>query len=500
LKPVEALLFDLYGTLLHVTDAGFQRGLAKLVRAPRGRWSEVLREVLLVQPFPDRDAFVRAALSGLAAEDQSSLVAAARELLDRELGSVVPEKSLRSVLAFWRRRGQRLGLLTNSGSPFREPYLALGLAELFDAAVFSCDVGRKKPDPAIFLQLLAALGVAPGAALMIGDSLANDVVAPEALGIRAWLIGSAADRPTIASFDELAWLYLGADGEVAKLLNDAMAVRLGARTGVLRALELLPDSSQGRYNLVAVADFVVDLDGSTERVFLKRFRHPEAVWIEETMHRLLALVGIATCEIAILPGREPVLLSAPAPGTKLGSAVDPDPELAFEIGRHGASAYLFANADLRPRNSFLHRGEGGVQLTMLDYEFSLFSPAIDLSSEPGRFDPHALGRLGEAVLRERIKSRVVSAGAIKRTRRAFFDHKVATPAALDAFRAGWLDVHHAAQRAVGAIGDLLRERGAREPYLIIGTEAYRRAFLPLDVQDILERIAGDADAACTSSL
>jgi hypothetical protein len=30
----------------------------------------------------------------------------------------------------------------------------------------------------------------------------------------------------------------------------------------------------------------------------------------------------------------------------------PGPELAFEIGRHGASALLLANADLRPRNAF----------------------------------------------------------------------------------------------------------------------------------------------------
>jgi hypothetical protein len=32
--------------------------------------------------------------------------------------------------------------------------------------------------------------------------------------------------------------------------------------------------------------------------------------------------------------------------------------------------------------------------------------------------------------------------------------------------------------------------------LVVGTESYRRAFLPLDIRDLLDRIALDPDAAC----
>jgi hypothetical protein len=334
--------------------------------------------------------------------------------------------------------------------------------------------------------------------MMIGDSVTNDVLGAEAIGMRGLLIGSAADRPALASFDQLAWLPLDSDAPSAPLIAVGDAVRLGDRAGIVRSLEVLGDGIQGRYNLVGAAG-VEWPDGTVERLYVKRFRHPEAVWVEECMHAVLGLVGVATCQVAVVPGAEPLLLSVAAAGTKMDIVI-PEPDLVFEIGRHGASAYLFANADLRPRNSFLSRAGGRVQLTMVDYEYSLFSPALDLSAEPGRFDPHALARLGDEQLVARIERRVVSPGAIKRTRRAFFDARIASPDVLAAFRAGWHDVHQAARRSATAIADLLYERGAREPYLVIGTEAYRRAFLPLDVRDILGRIAGDPDEACSGAL
>ena len=80
--------------------------------------------------------------------------------------------------------------------------------------------------------------------------------------------------------------------------------------------------------------------------------------------------------------------------------------------------------------------------------------------------------------------------------RAFFDHRAVTPEALVAFRAGWREVHEAARAAAGRIEELLRARLEEDPPLVVGTEAYRRAFLPLDVADLLDRIALDPGEAC----
>ncbi|HNT71663.1 MAG TPA: glycosyltransferase, partial [Methanothrix sp.] len=85
----------------------------------------------------------------------------AHQLLAQELASVAVEPSVRSLLGFLHRRGFRLGLLTNSGSPFREPFADAGLDTLFDAVLFSCDLGAKKPAAAAYQAILERLGVAP---------------------------------------------------------------------------------------------------------------------------------------------------------------------------------------------------------------------------------------------------------------------------------------------------------------------------------------------------
>ena len=494
MTPIRAVVFDLYGTLIHLRETAFQKGIVRLVRAPRREWIGFLRDVLVVTAYPDREAFVDAVLERFPAGEREAARRRALELLDLELASAEVEPSARTVLGFLRRRGYRLGLLTNSGSPFREPFERAGLAECFDAAIFSADLGHKKPAEAAYRAVLAALGVGPAEALMVGDSLANDVNAPAALGMQTLRIAGSARAAETPGFPALAWLTGLEEGRLGTLLEPGHRLSLGELEGLVDRVELLPDGQQGRYNLVARVEVSWDR-GFTERVFVKRFRHPEAIRIEAFVRPLLGEVGIDTNRVMVLEGHEPLLVAREVTGEKLDDAT-PDPELAFEIGRHGASAYLFANADLRPRNAFLKRLGGRPLLTMVDYEYSLFDRALDLSDLPERYDPRALGRRPEAELLARGTRRVVTRATIQRTRRAFFDHRAVGDAALDAFRAGWTEVHRAAQAAAGRLEERLLRRLAEEPPLIVGTEAYRRAFLPLDVRDLLDRVATDPETAC----
>lgn len=57
-----------------------------------------------------------------------------------------------------------------------------------DAIVDSRSHGRVKPHPTIFQAALELLGVSPGEAVMVGDSLEEDVEGARALGMRAILI------------------------------------------------------------------------------------------------------------------------------------------------------------------------------------------------------------------------------------------------------------------------------------------------------------------------
>ncbi|HPA95535.1 MAG: HAD family hydrolase [Thermoanaerobaculia bacterium] len=494
MSELRALVFDLYGTLIHLQDTAFQKGITRLTAAPRKEWIAFLRDTLTVTPYPDREAFVDAIFDRFPPDDLATARERAHQLLAQELASVAVEPSVRSLLGFLRRRGFRLGLLTNSGSPFREPFADAGLDTLFDAVLFSCDLGAKKPAAAAYQAILERLGVAPEEALMIGDSLPNDVVAPAAAGLRSLFVGESRRHAAIGRLAELAWIGDFGATPPTSLLRIGQRVRLGDLTGVIVRIELLSDDLQGRYNLVAACDVAWD-DGFSERVYVKRFRHPEATRIEEFVRSLLGEIGIDTNRVAVLEGAEPLLIARAVTGERLTTTV-PDPDLAFEIGRHGASAYLLANADLRPRNAFLTHYGGRPLLTMVDYEYSLFDRALDLSDLPERYDPGKLMRRSEAELLARGSRRVVTRAAIQRTRRAFFDHRAVSTTTLAAFREGWREVHETAREASSRIDELLRSRLEIDPPLIVGTEAYRRAFLPLDIADLLARIATSPDSAC----
>ncbi len=90
---------------------------------------------------------------------------------------------------FWLRdRGYRLGAVTNrgySGPRFHEEMRELGLTDLFEALVISCDVGYMKPHPRIFQCALEAMGVEAEETVMVGDNLRADVEGAKTLGMTA---------------------------------------------------------------------------------------------------------------------------------------------------------------------------------------------------------------------------------------------------------------------------------------------------------------------------
>lgn len=81
----------------------------------------------------------------------------------------------------------------------RSKLRALGLADAFDAVIFSDEMGRefRKPHPAPFLRALELLGVDAAATVHVGDRPGKDVVGPHVVGMRAVRVrtGEYADLP-----------------------------------------------------------------------------------------------------------------------------------------------------------------------------------------------------------------------------------------------------------------------------------------------------------------
>lgn len=82
----------------------------------------------------------------------------------------------------------------------------LGILDQFDAVTTSEDVGRTKPDPAMFETALARAGVPPERALMVGDRYHHDMEGAAKLGLRTAAYGAAAGPAVdhrLESLDEL---------------------------------------------------------------------------------------------------------------------------------------------------------------------------------------------------------------------------------------------------------------------------------------------------------
>ena len=195
--PLEAVLFAFAGTLAQVeepiawVDAAAQ---ACGVRLPRPRATALADRLVAAGrpggPVPrrvpphlsevwadrDLDAYAhRAAYTGLAESVDCGIDGLPDALYERLLGTdgwllyadTLP--TLRALLA----AGILVGVVSNVGFDVRTLAARWGLADLVDVWALSYEVGRQKPDPAIFRYACAALGVDPERALMVGDSPAD---------------------------------------------------------------------------------------------------------------------------------------------------------------------------------------------------------------------------------------------------------------------------------------------------------------------------------------
>jgi len=90
------------------------------------------------------------------------------------------------ALATLRAAGLRIGLVSNSARDVREFAQHHGLD--VDAGISSFHHGHTKPHASIFRAVLDLLGVGPDEAVMVGDTIADDIEGALALGMRAILL------------------------------------------------------------------------------------------------------------------------------------------------------------------------------------------------------------------------------------------------------------------------------------------------------------------------
>lgn len=208
--PVEAVLFDLFDTLLLLEsdDVYYEPCLRKMHTFLAKNGVDVPFDIFNHTYFAVRDKFysesresleephfnVRVSQTlhklGYCFDVSDPVVVGATTAFAEEFTRYVRlDNDAIGVLQKLRGR-YKLGLVSNFGIPEcgKELLERFGLKEYLDVVVISGEVNRRKPSPEIFEKALRALRVPASKAVFVGDMIELDVKGPKSVGIRAILI------------------------------------------------------------------------------------------------------------------------------------------------------------------------------------------------------------------------------------------------------------------------------------------------------------------------
>ena len=85
----------------------------------------------------------------------------------------LPYADTESTLRTLHQAGIKVAVVSNIGFDIRPLFDSWGMSSLIDAYALSYELGRTKPDPAIFLRACGMLGADPERTLMVGDTPAD---------------------------------------------------------------------------------------------------------------------------------------------------------------------------------------------------------------------------------------------------------------------------------------------------------------------------------------
>lgn len=110
------------------------------------------------------------------------------------------------TLEYLKGRGYKIAILSNSPPTSKDQLADLKIGKYIDQAVFSFQVNARKPEKEIFSAVLEKFGLLPADALMIGDSMKNDIEGARNCGIDGLLLdrsNQSAYEPKITALSDL---------------------------------------------------------------------------------------------------------------------------------------------------------------------------------------------------------------------------------------------------------------------------------------------------------
>lgn len=196
-----AVIFDLFGTLIdnfsyqeHDEVLTAMAAVLGVRRADFARlWYAIFKD-RAIGIFATTEANIKHCCQTLGVgveEQQVASAAVIRVALTQRY--LQPRPGILPVLQQLREKGYKIGLISDCSSEVVNLWPTTPFVQCIDVAIFSCEVGTKKPDPAIYLLACQRLGVGPQECLYVGDGGSQELAGAAAAGMHSVLIGGDSD-------------------------------------------------------------------------------------------------------------------------------------------------------------------------------------------------------------------------------------------------------------------------------------------------------------------
>jgi putative hydrolase of the HAD superfamily len=226
---IKAVFFDLYFTLVgyepsqEEIEAGMLHSFgidvsAEALQRPLAKANDFIYEAIAKRPLSQRSKEETTALYAQYHRNilkEAGLTAGENVIMGLLSGGLQAKMNLAlfddvlSTLDALKKRGLKLGLISNIERNMTGALDELGLSPRLDVVVTSQDAGANKPQPEIFQFALRKAGLGPAEAIYIGDQYQVDIIGARGAGMKAILIDRAGyheditDCPRIRSLTEV---------------------------------------------------------------------------------------------------------------------------------------------------------------------------------------------------------------------------------------------------------------------------------------------------------
>ncbi|MBN1592834.1 MAG: HAD-IA family hydrolase [Candidatus Coatesbacteria bacterium] len=199
---LRAVIFDLYGTLIDLFEWSDEQDvlarMADILSLPAAEfqktWTETYPE-LVTGAFHDEVAYIGNLCDRLGAKPGDEKLSVALAIKHEfTSGLIIPRSDAEETLNRLRAAGLKLALLTNCSPEVPGYWNRTALAPLMDAAIFSFQVGCKKPDPRIYNLTCERLGVGPEECVFVGDGGNRELEAADEVGMTSIMIRTPEDH------------------------------------------------------------------------------------------------------------------------------------------------------------------------------------------------------------------------------------------------------------------------------------------------------------------